>query len=192
MTEQEAGACLDQICSKVFPSTAAPRPASHAPPAPVSRGFFFARAGNSPVLKDVLGDMNKELKAMDLEIRGYYTGERVDDVDVKALALINLVSDDVAKVEGGRLKPEEVELFKKILASIAKSEDQAVPIDELRDGKGKLTNPQFDAFVEGLVEARWLDKKADDFDVLFGPRSFLELADVIRDHGAEVPQMINY
>ena len=136
--------------------------------------------------------MNKELKAMDLEIRGYYTGERVDDVDVKALALINLVSDDVAKVEGGRLKPEEVELFKKILASIAKSEDQAVPIDELRDGKGKLTNPQFDAFVEGLVEARWLDKKADDFDVLFGPRSFLELADVIRDHGAEVPQMINY
>lgn len=44
MTEQEAGACLDQICSKVFPSTAAPRPASHAPPAPVSRGLVRAQA----------------------------------------------------------------------------------------------------------------------------------------------------
>ena len=143
--------------------------------------LFIASTRNQASIAGMLADANAQLD---------FVGD--NDYYTPLLACTKRGSDDVAKVEGGRLKPEEVELFKKILASIAKSEDQAVPIDELRDGKGKLANPQFDAFVEGLVEARWLDKKADDFDVLFGPRSFLELADVIRDHGAEVPQMINY
>lgn len=125
------------------------------------------------------------------------------------------MSDDVAKVEGGRFKPEEVDLFKKMLATIAerfrvqrsplpflssprrrdaapaRSEEKEVPLDVLREGKGKLTNPQFAAFIADMVESRWLDKSDQD-DVTYGPRSYLELADIIRNHGVEVPQMIAY
>ena len=125
--------------------------------------------------------------------------------------MINLVSDDVAKVEGGRLNPEEVALFKRMLATIAarssrrpffpprpprdarraaRSDDREVTLDALRDGKGKLTNPQFQAFVDDLIAARWLDQTEEV--VTYGPRSYLELADVIRSHGVEVPQMIAY
>ncbi|KAH8070934.1 hypothetical protein JL721_4852 [Aureococcus anophagefferens] len=172
MTEDEAGKVIDEIATDVLP-------------------------GRGQSLRMALADINKELKKMDLEVRGYYTGKKVKDDqgdahDEKVLALINLVSDDVAKVEGGRLTPDEVKLFTKMLARIAAGEDHEVPIDVLRDDKGKLTNPQFAEFAKSLVDARWLAKAPDDDVVSYGPRSYLELADIIREHGVEVPQMISH
>ena len=172
MTEDEAGKVIDEIATDILP-------------------------GRGQSLRMALADINKELKKMDLEVRGYYTGKKVKDDqgdahDEKVLALINLVSDDVAKVEGGRLTPDEVKLFTKMLARIAAGEDHEVPIDVLRDDKGKLTNPQFAEFAKSLVDARWLAKAPDDDVVSYGPRSYLELADIIREHGVEVPQMITY
>ena len=63
---------------------------------------------------------------------------------------------------------------------------------ELRKGaRGKLSAAAFDAFVSDLVNGRWLEL-GDDGEVAYGPRAILELADVLRGHGAEVPQMVYY
>ncbi|KAH8063274.1 hypothetical protein JL722_2438 [Aureococcus anophagefferens] len=158
MTEDEAGKVIDEIATDVLP-------------------------GRGQSLRMALADINKELKKMDLEVRGYYTGKKVKDDQGDA-------HDE--KVEGGRLTPDEVKLFTKMLARIAAGEDHEVPIDVLRDDKGKLTNPQFAEFAKSLVDARWLAKAPDDDVVSYGPRSYLELADIIREHGVEVPQMITY
>ena len=76
MTEDEAGKVIDEIATDVLP-------------------------GRGQSLRMALADINKELKKMDLEVRGYYTGKKVEDDqgdshDEKVLALINLMSDDVA------------------------------------------------------------------------------------------------
>ena len=122
---------------------------------------------------------------------GYY-----ENVGTGSLFEMNHTSFSVdgskAGAKGGRLTPDEVKLFTKMLARIAAGEDHEVPIDVLRDDKGKLTNPQFAEFAKSLVDARWLAKAPDDDVVSYGPRSYLELADIIREHGVEVPQMITY
>ena len=105
--------------------------------------------------------------------------------------MINLTADDIAKVEGGRLKPEEVELFKRLLAAVANSADKEVPLDVLNDERGKLTTAQFDAFMNDLITSQWLAQD-DELNITYGPRSYLELADDIRKHGADVPQMVTY
>ena len=80
--------------------------------------------------------------------------------------------------------------LKSILKALASSE--GAELSELRKGaRGKLSAAAFDAFVSDLVNGRWLEL-GDDGEVAYGPRAILELADVLRGHGAEVPQMVNY
>ena len=77
-----------------------------------------------------------------------------------------------------------------ILKALASSE--GAELSELRKGaRGKLSAAAFDAFVTDLVNGRWLEV-GDEGEVAYGPRAILELADVLRGHGAEVPQMVNY
>ena len=102
----------------------------------------------------------------------------------------HLASDDVAKLTGASQKEEEITCLKSILKALASSE--GAELSELRKGaRGKLSAAAFDAFVADLVNGRWLEV-GDEGEVAYGPRAILELADVLRGHGAEVPQMVNY
>ena len=60
----------------------------------------------------------------------------------------------------------------------------------VRAAQGRAGRPAaaFDAFVTDLVNGRWLEL-GDEGEVAYGPRAILELADVLRGHGAEVPQI---
>lgn len=42
-----------------------------------------------------------------------------------------------------------------------------------------------------LITSQWLAQD-DELNITYGPRSYLELADDIRKHGADVPQMVTY
>ena len=160
-------------------------------------GFGAFDAGGSgdarADLRATLANLNRKLASADLQIRGYYAdgGEDSDEGPPKIhIALINLASDDVAKLTGASQKEEEITCLKSILKALASNE--GAELSELRKGaRGKLSAAAFDAFVADLVNGRWLDV-GDEGEVAYGPRAILELADVLRGHGAEVPQMVNY
>ena len=157
-------------------------------------GFGAFDAGGSgdarADLRATLANLNRKLASADLQIRGYY-GDNDDEGPPKIhIALINLASDDVAKLTGASQKEEEITCLKSILKALASSE--GAELAELRKGaRGKLSAAAFDAFVSDLVNGRWLEL-GDEGEVAYGPRAILELADVLRGHGAEVPQMVNY
>ena len=144
-------------------------------------------------LRATLANLNRKLASADLQIRGYYADHSEEDGDGPPkihIALINLASDDVAKLTGASQKEEEITCLKSILKALASSE--GAELAELRKGaRGKLSAAAFDAFVTDLVNGRWLEL-GDEGEVAYGPRAILELADVLRGHGAEVPQMVNY
>ena len=160
-------------------------------------GFGAFDAGGSgdarADLRATLANLNRKLASADLQIRGYYAdNSEEDDAGPPKIhiALINLASDDVAKLTGASQKEEEITCLKSILKALASSE--GAELSELRKGaRGKLSAAAFDAFVADLVNGRWLEV-GDDGEVAYGPRAILELADVLRGHGAEVPQMVNY
>ena len=160
-------------------------------------GFGAFDAGGSgdarADLRATLANLNRKLASADLQIRGYYADHSEEDGDGPPkihIALINLASDDVAKLTGASQKEEEITCLKSILKALASSE--GAELSELRKGaRGKLSAAAFDAFVSDLVNGRWLEL-GDEGEVAYGPRAILELADVLRGHGAEVPQMVNY
>ena len=160
-------------------------------------GFGAFDAGGSgdarADLRATLANLNRKLASADLQIRGYYADHSEEDGDGPPkihIALINLASDDVAKLTGASQKEEEITCLKSILKALASSE--GAELAELRKGaRGKLSAAAFDAFVTNLVNGRWLEV-GDEGEVAYGPRAILELADVLRGHGAEVPQMVNY
>ena len=159
-------------------------------------GFGAFDAGGSgdarADLRATLANLNRKLASADLQIRGYYAESSEDDEGPPKIhiALINLASDDVAKLTCASQKEEEITCLKSILKALASSE--GAELSELRKGaRGKLSAAAFDAFVSDLVNGRWLEV-GDEGEVAYGPRAILELADVLRGHGAEVPQMVNY
>ena len=160
-------------------------------------GFGAFDAGGSgdarADLRATLANLNRKLASADLQIRGYYADHSEEDGDGPPkihIALINLASDDVAKLTGASQKEEEITCLKSILKALASSE--GAELSELRKGaRGKLSAAAFDGFVADLVNGRWLEL-GDEGEVAYGPRAILELADVLRGHGAEVPQMVNY
>ncbi|KAJ1459669.1 hypothetical protein M885DRAFT_510851 [Pelagophyceae sp. CCMP2097] len=136
----------------------------------------------------IIKSINTKLRFMDLEIRGYHLPNKE-----KMVALINLVEDDVSKMEGSQLSPAEVEVFKKILDVISKGDDFTASSSELSDklrSEAKMTAGLFGAFVQTLVDKRWLDKTGSE--VSYGPRTYLELADQLRALNVTVPQMVVY
>lgn len=140
-------------------------------------------------LKETVKALNKKLAAQDLAIRGCYGGSA--DAPVVHLALVNLASDDVAKLQGDSLDEKEVDALKRVLEALAKGDDYAVARDDLPAQKGKLSSAAFEAFCDGLLRDRWL-AMASKTDLTFGPRAYLELSDVLRGHGVDVPQMVSY
>jgi hypothetical protein len=161
-------------------------------------GFGSVDAGGSgdprADLRATLANLNRKLASSDLQIRGYYAAGGDDDGDgppTVQIALINLASDDVAKLAGASQKEEEIACLKTVLKALAANE--GTDLAELRkDARGKLSAAAFDAFAADLVRGRWLDVDGASQEVTYGPRAILELADVLRGHGAEVPQMVNY
>ncbi|KAJ8599192.1 hypothetical protein CTAYLR_007520 [Chrysophaeum taylorii] len=143
----------------------------------------------------VIKQINRRLKCMDLEIRGY----RVDNQD-KVFALVNLVSDEVAKHEGAQLDDLHLDIFKKILFHLSEASDNAIPARDLEGYKGKLTAPKFKEFLQALCDAHWLAKEEEEDDddddddnglVTYGPRSYLELTDNLRAVNVDTPQIIH-
>lgn len=126
--------------------------------------------------------LNKRLKCMDLQIRGVCLGGE------RLFALINLVNDEVAKNEGSALDASQVEALKKIVAHLAESVNNTASLHDLE--RGRLPADKFLELVDQLCQAKWLAK--DDADnVTYGPRSFLELSENLRDAGVEIPQIIH-
>ncbi len=160
-------------------------------------GFGAFDAGGSgdarADLRATLANLNRKLASADLQIRGYYADHSEEDGDGPPkihIALINLASDDVAKLTGASQKEEEITCLKSILKALAANE--GAELAELRKGaRGKLSAAAFDAFGADPVNGRWVEV-GDEGEVAYGPRAILELADVLRGHGAEVPQMVNY
>mmetsp|Transcript_11907 Transcript_11907/g.36692 ORF Transcript_11907/g.36692 Transcript_11907/m.36692 type:complete len:184 (+) Transcript_11907:940-1491(+) len=144
--------------------------------------------GEDGGLRATIVALNKKLALQDLQIRGYYAG--TSDAPVIYMALVNLASDDIAKAQGDTLSENEVETLKRLLAVLGGADDDTVEYEALRKERGKLGPGAFDAFCADLVEKRWLNRDHDN--ITYGPRSYLELSDVLRTHGADVPQMVNY
>lgn len=123
---------------------------------------------------------------MHLEIRGYLVGGQ------KVFALINLVSDDIAKNEGSQRNDVLIDAFKNILALLAQSTEYKAAVDELEVYKGKLTTARFCEYVDSLCNDDWLARDEDDQNLItYGPRSYLELSENLRAAGVSVPQIIH-
>lgn len=137
-----------------------------------------------------LKQINKYLKTMLLEIRGYHAGN-----GTKKFALINVSNDDVAKDEGGAVAgPAEAAIFRNILATLAEAPEYTTLFGDLDRLRGKLSAAKFETFVDDLCRHHWLEKHEGDYDedpdITFGPRTYTELADHLRTLGVDVPQQI--
>lgn len=123
---------------------------------------------------------------MHLEIRGYLVRGQ------KVFALINLVSDEVAKNEGSQRSDVLIDAFKDILALLAQSKEYKAGVDELEVYKGKLTTARFCEYLDSLCNDHWLTRDEDDENLItYGPRSYLELSENLRAAGVNVPQIIH-
>ena len=132
----------------------------------------------------VIKQINRRLKCMDLEIRGYYVGEE------KVFGLINLVNDDVAKNDGGSLDDAQLEVFKHILKQLAENAEHKAATSDLEDHRGRLTVTKFNDLIDTLCDNQWLARDGDEL-LTYGARSYLELTENLRAAGAEVPQIIH-
>ena len=155
-------------------------------------GFGAFDAGGSgdarADLRATLANLNRKLASADLQIRGYYADHSEEDGDGPPkihIALINLASDDVAKLTGASQKEEEITCLKSILKALASSE--GAELAELRKGARGALGGGLRRLRDDLVNGRWLEL-GDEGEVAYGPRAILELADVLRGHGAEVPR----
>mmetsp|Transcript_2231 Transcript_2231/g.7469 ORF Transcript_2231/g.7469 Transcript_2231/m.7469 type:complete len:185 (-) Transcript_2231:69-623(-) len=143
--------------------------------------------GQSTDVESCVRRLNKMLKCMDLEIRGYHVrpGEQM-------FALINLTNDDVAKAEG-KINEKEAAVFRDVLQALAEADFHTATLGELEAHRKKMTAAKFEKFVTDLCDDRWLSKKTPDCDdlvITFGPRAYTELADHLRHMGVDPPQQI--
>ena len=109
-------------------------------------GFGAFDAGGSgdarADLRATLANLNRKLASADLQIRGYYADHSEEDGDGPPkihIALINLASDDVAKLTGASQKEEEITCLKSILKALASNDGaELAELTAVRETSGAL------------------------------------------------------
>uniref|UniRef100_A0A7S3JSM1 Non-structural maintenance of chromosomes element 1 homolog n=1 Tax=Aureoumbra lagunensis TaxID=44058 RepID=A0A7S3JSM1_9STRA len=137
---------------------------------------------------DVIKTINKKLiQCSELEIRGVYLAKENGGTE-RVFVLINPINDEIAKAEGNSISATDAALFRKVLTKIANSSDYHCALTDF--DRGQLTLRKFTTFLNVLTEQGWLEHFHAHDTFTFGTRTFVELADHLRNMEVDVPQQI--
>ncbi|GAB5032231.1 dna repair protein nse1 [Nannochloropsis oceanica] len=141
-------------------------------------------------IKSCLSELNKDLHECNLQIKGMLLN------GTEVYAIVNILSDEVAKLHASKMKDWEKAYFKEVIRTICENGGDPVDKDELTalrvqvGGTAPYTREK--EAVLYLLEAEFWLQKDKHARLSLGPRTFLELSDFVRAHEMEMPQILYF
>eukprot|EP00618_Florenciella_parvula_P025545 CAMPEP_0119542498 /NCGR_PEP_ID=MMETSP1344-20130328/53616_1 /TAXON_ID=236787 /ORGANISM="Florenciella parvula, Strain CCMP2471" /LENGTH=186 /DNA_ID=CAMNT_0007586727 /DNA_START=71 /DNA_END=631 /DNA_ORIENTATION=+ len=130
--------------------------------------------------------INRSLKMMNLEVRSTIMPGSDDNQLVHAV--VNLVNDDIAKMNGTKLQPAELDVYKQAVQLIGQADESFIDVQALQ--VPTLKKAQMAQVLQHLVAHRWLELEEGTDNLSVGPRSYLELPDFLESNQIARSQII--